>query len=128
MRSRILIVDDNQDTLITCSAVLSKAGYLISTATDGFLAMRHLNEERMGLVLLDVSMPGMDGFDVCRAIKGNSDLYHIPVLFLSARVDPGSQAFGMSLGAADYLSKPIQPAEVLLKAKKYCLKDPPPSP
>jgi len=119
MPKKVLVVDDNQDAINILSAILKKAGYLVGVAKDGQEALQKLDSEIPALILLDVMMPKMDGYEVCKAIKTNPAISQIPILMISAKTDGTSQKRGLELGAADYLMKPIQPNEILRKVKQY---------
>lgn len=127
MSEKILVVDDNLDAIAILEAVLEGAGYPVTSARDGLEAMRKITTEEPALILLDVMMPKMDGYEVCQAVKGDPKLNHIPILMVSARTDPASKERGLNLGAADYLVKPIQPALVLRKVKEHLEERNPPS-
>ena len=118
----ILLVDDVQENLLALEAVLEPLGFRTLSATSGELALRHLLHEEVALILLDVRMPGMDGFETARAIKQRERTRDIPIVFLTAFGDDASiVAEGISSGAVDYLTKPIDPA--LLRAKAQVLVD-----
>lgn len=127
MSKRVLIVDDNQDAIHILSAVLKRGGYLVSIAKNGAEAVDQVRQERPALILLDVMMPKMDGFEVCKEIKGSAETSSIPILMITARKDPESRKRGLEVGASEYLVKPIHPAEVLRKVQEY-LEDDPSSP
>jgi DNA-binding response OmpR family regulator len=130
MAKRVLIVDDNQDALHILSAVLNRGGYLVSIAKNGMEAIEKVREENPALILLDIMMPKMDGFEVCKEIKSRSETSRIPILMITARKDPESRKRGLEVGASEYLVKPIHPAEVLRKVQEYLGNDSssPPSP
>lgn len=118
----VLLVDDVPENLIALEAVLEPLGYRTLTATSGELALRHLLNEDVALILLDVRMPGMDGFETAQAIKMRERTRDIPIVFLTAFGDDTSiVAKGISSGAVDYLTKPVDPD--LLRAKTQVLVD-----
>ncbi len=123
MSKKVLIVDDNQDAIHILTAVLKRGGYLVSIAKNGSEAIEKVGQERPALILLDIMMPKMDGFEVCQEIKGNEETRHIPILMLTARKDPESRKRGIEMGASEYLVKPIHPAEVLRKVQEYLGED-----
>ena len=127
MSDKILIVDDNRDVITILETLLSEAGYPVVSAKDGLEAMQKLTTESPSLILLDVMMPRMDGYEVCQAVKRNPKLNHIPILMVSAKTDPASKERGLNLGAADYLLKPVEPAVVLLEVKRHLENRNPPS-
>lgn len=119
MSKRVLIVDDNQDAIHILSAVLKRGGYLVSIAKNGAEAVDRVRQEQPSLILLDIMMPKMDGFEVCKEIKGSTETCNIPILMITARKDPESRKRGLQVGASEYLVKPIHPAEVLRKVQEY---------
>ena len=125
MPKQILIVDDDEDSLFILSAILTKAGYGVSTAKDGQEALRILCRSRPDLVLLDLILPEMDGFSVSETIKSSASLRAIPVLMISAWTDADSVLEKQSLraGAEELLTKPIDPKTLLSKVKKYLKKN-----
>lgn len=120
MSKRILIVDDNQDTVHILSVILGQGGYPTFAAKDGIEALQKIREEAPALVLLDIMMPKLDGFGVLEAMRADPGMSQIPVLMISAKVDRASKARSIALGAKDYIVKPINPDEILLKVKEHC--------
>ena len=111
--SHILIVDDNGPNLLLAKKIVEKAGFQATTATDGASALQLVNETAFDLILLDIMMPGIDGFDVCQQIKeSRNPSRNTPIIFLTAVTTPESIVKGLELGAVDYITKPII-AEVL---------------
>lgn len=119
MQKKILVVDDNQDTVQILTAVLKRGGYIVVAARDGIEAVEKVQQERPALVLSDLMMPKLDGFGVMEAMRADPGMNQIPVLIISAKVDPVSKARGMELGAKDYIVKPINPGEVLQKVRHH---------
>lgn len=117
--SLILIVDDNISNLQVLGAVLSGKGYEIAVAADADEALEFLSGDVPDLILLDIMMPGTDGFELCRKIKQIENLSEIPVLFLTALTDPDSIVKGFDSGAVDYISKPFNNAELLARIKTH---------
>lgn len=128
MPHRVLAVDDNIDTILILSAVLEKEGYNVITAKDGLEAVEKAERELPALIVLDLMMPKMNGFEVCRIIKGNPKTSHIPILMLTAKADPFSREQGLALGANEYLTKPLNPKEILTKIRQHLPPTEPPSP
>lgn len=118
-RSTILVVDDTPTNLALMGALLDMH-YHVVTAADGYEALRRLETAPLpDLILLDVMMPGMDGYDTCQAIKAQPTTRDIPVIFLTARVDTQDEARGFQLGAVDYITKPISPPLVLARVRTH---------
>lgn len=118
-RSLILLVDDNVSNLQILGALLSKNGYEIAVAIDGEKALEFLKTDCPDLILLDIMMPGIDGYELCERIKSMEKLNEIPVLFLTALTDPDDIVKGFSAGAVDYISKPFNNAELLARVKTH---------
>lgn len=111
----ILIVDDNPTNLEVLSESLSSAGFEVAVAIDGESAIEQAEYNPPELILLDVMMPGIDGFEACRRLKKNSLTQDIPVIFMTALADTVDKVKGLSLGAVDYITKPFQKEEVLAR-------------
>ncbi|MEM9217865.1 MAG: response regulator [Cyanobacteria bacterium P01_F01_bin.150] len=111
----ILVVDDVPNNLEVVRDTLISQGYTATTAISGERALRRLQKYVPDLILLDVQMPGIDGFETCRKIKENPQWQDIPIIFLTAQTDTESIVKGFSLGAVDYISKPFQEAELIAR-------------
>ena len=112
-RVTILVVDDEEDIRAVLGLILTRAGYDVREAEDGESALVSVERDPPGLILLDVLMPGMDGFEVCRRVRTDPETAHIPILMLSAKTDSRSRQEGISAGATAYLTKPQAPAQLL---------------
>jgi putative two-component system response regulator len=111
---KVLVVDDLAYSVRTLKAIFQSAGYQVAVAKDGQAALDLLRAERPDFIVTDILMPRLDGFQLCRAIKTDPDLAHIPVVFYTGDyMDPADREFGISLGAAAYLAKPMEPQELL---------------
>ncbi|HEY9622129.1 MAG TPA: response regulator [Crinalium sp.] len=117
--AKILVVDDTPSNLEVITETLSSVGYTVATAISGERALKRLHTYLPDLILLDVQMPGIDGFETCRRIKSNPDTANIPIVFITALSDIGSIVRGFSLGAVDYISKPFQELELLTRVKTH---------
>jgi two-component system sensor histidine kinase/response regulator len=115
----LLIIDDNYDNLQFLGLTLRKAGYQIAVATEGAHALHMLESTRPDLILLDIMMPGMDGYEVCRAIKAHPQMADVPVIFLTAKVGPENMVKGFAVGAVDYITKPFFQAELLARVRTH---------
>jgi DNA-binding response OmpR family regulator len=113
----ILIVDDNHNNLEVLSETLSKAGFQVAVAIDGENALEQIQYYKPELILLDVMMPGIDGYQTCSRIKSNPDTFDIPVIFMTALTDTEHKVRGFALGAVDYVTKPFQREEVLARVR-----------
>ncbi|WP_341678876.1 two-component system response regulator [Niveibacterium sp. SC-1] len=120
-RHTVLLVDDTHDNL-TLMTDLLKGLYKVKAATSGEKALRVARSENPpDLILLDIMMPGMDGYEVCRQLKLDAATRDIPVIFLTALSDVEDESKGLELGAVDYLSKPVSPPIVLARVKNHLL-------
>ena len=107
---KILVVDDSPDVLLLCRVHLEYEGYAVETAEDGQQALERIAIECPDLVILDIMMPGMDGWDVLAAIRDNPEVAHVPVVMLTARGEGLDEIRGWREGAAGYITKPFNPA------------------
>jgi sigma-B regulation protein RsbU (phosphoserine phosphatase) len=114
-QSTILVVDDSPTNLQVLTRTLQQSGHRILAAKDGPTALDIAKRARPDLMLLDVMMPGMDGFEVCKALKADPETRNTLVIFLSARGEVSDKVSGLELGAIDYITKPIQGEEVLAR-------------
>lgn len=114
MSARILLVDDETPILDLVRGYLEREGYAVSTVVDGLAAVERVRQETPDVVVLDVMLPGLDGFEVLRQIRTFSDAY---VLMLTARGDEVDRIVGLSVGADDYLVKPFSPRELVARIK-----------
>ena len=135
MAQKLLIVDDEADTLRLVSLMLERQGYEILTAKDGKTALEIVAANKPDLILLDVMMPDMDGFEVAKILRGDPDTETIPIIMFTAKSQVEDKITGLEAGADVYLSKPTQPRElfaqvkaVLSRSQKTRTLTPPPTP
>jgi CheY-like chemotaxis protein len=118
-RPTVLVVDDTQDNLALMSSLL-RSEYRVKIATCGEKALRiAMSESPPDLILLDIMMPNMDGYEVCMRLKRNPKTKHIPVIFLTAKAEEDDEKRGLELGAVDYITKPISPSLVMARVKNH---------
>lgn len=117
--ARILAVDDTPINLKLLTRTLEKAGYSILQAENGEKALQMAASENPDLILLDVMMPGKDGFEVCEILKKDEQTKHIPVIFLTSKNEMVDKVRGLEVGAVDYITKPFDPVEVKARAKTH---------
>jgi DNA-binding response OmpR family regulator len=117
MNQRILIVDDQPDICTMLEEVLGPAGYDTTSVTTGREAIASVLDDAPDLILLDVSMPDMDGYAVATMIKADPATASIPIIMVSALVGRGARVVGLGSGAEDYLTKPVDTAELVLKVR-----------
>ena len=113
----ILVVDDNPNNLEVISETLTKAGFEVAVAIDGESALEQLQYHLPELILLDVMMPGISGYETCKRLKSDPATYDIPIIFMTALSDTEHKVKGFSLGAVDYITKPFQQDEVLARVR-----------
>jgi two-component system, sensor histidine kinase and response regulator len=117
--SLILIVDDNPQNLQLLGRILQENNFEIEFATSGIAALDWINIKNFDLILLDINMPGMDGFEVCTKIRSNPTMTHVPIIFLSAETERESILKGFELGAQDYVTKPFDSRELLVRIRTH---------
>lgn len=116
MAGKILLVDDESNIRELVRFNLQKAGYTVAEAGDGITAI-NLAKEKPDLILLDIMLPGMDGLDVCRALKTERETSGIPIIMLTAREEEFDKVVGLEMGADDYITKPFSPRELVARIK-----------
>jgi two-component system phosphate regulon response regulator PhoB len=117
MAHKIIVIEDEPDIANLLTFHLRSDGYECLVARDGKKGLHLAQTERPDLVLLDLMLPGMSGTDVCKALKGNAEYAHIPVIMLTAKGDEVDRILGFELGADDYVVKPFSPRELMLRIK-----------
>ena len=115
----ILIVDDTPTNLEILVDFFAGQGFEVFVAMDGESALEQISHARPDLILLDVMMPGIDGFETCRRLKANSEMADIPVIFMTALTETVDKVRGFTVGAVDYVTKPIQHEEVLARVTTH---------
>jgi len=115
----ILVVDDSYENLLLLRNLLTKQGYKVRPASSGQDALDAVEQFKPDLILLDVKMPGIDGFGVCKMLKKKYETESIPIIFVTSLVNPKDVAKGLGLGAVDYISKPIMKEEVVAKVSNH---------
>jgi len=113
----ILIVEDETDIADLVKYHLDKEGLAARTLGDGKQALDLIAREPPDLIILDLMLPGLDGFEVCRRLRGNTATQHIPIIMLTARAEEVDRVVGLELGADDYVSKPFSPRELVARVK-----------
>jgi len=112
MPKKILLVDDEPQILTICHDYLKVSGYDVATATDGLQGLKAARREKPDLIVLDLILPGMDGLDVCRTIRRNSN---VPIIILSGRAEETDKIIGLEVGADDYITKPFSLRELVAR-------------
>ena len=117
-KARILVVDDQPEILDVTSVVLSSAGYEVITTSEGDRALDYLAEDPFDLVLLDINMPGMDGWETLRLIRADHALDEVPVVMFSVKAETHDRIHGMQEGAVDYITKPFSVDDLLERVEQ----------
>jgi DNA-binding response OmpR family regulator len=118
----ILLADDEEDIKTVVAMFLEAQGYKVTTAFDGLDALEKAEAEKPDLIILDIMMPLIDGFEVCRRLKGEETTAQIPILMLSAAAHAESVNKGLEAGAVDYIVKPFEPEKLLEKVQEILAK------
>jgi len=116
---KILVVDDEVDLVKTISFSLEREGYTVLVSLNGEDALNQARRESPDLILLDIMLPKLDGYKVCRLLKFDERYKHIPILMLTAKVQEKDKALGMETGADEYITKPFDTDELMEKIKSY---------
>ena len=114
---QILVVEDEEDILELVSFNLKKEGYQVKGVTSGEEALQEVRREVPSLIILDLMLPGVDGFDVCKSLRNDFRTKAVPVIMLTARSEEADIVIGLELGADDYLTKPFSPRELIARVK-----------
>jgi len=118
-KQTVLIVDDGSENLGVLGRIMAENGHIPGFATNGTEALAYLKKKHPDLILLDIMMPGMDGFEVCRRLKQDTTLADIPIIFLTAKTEPDDVIAGLELGAVDYVIKPFNQKELLTRVNTH---------
>ena len=118
VKPKILVVDDEPEAVELLEFNLKQAGYAVSAAGDGAAALKKARAQTPDMVVLDVMLPEMDGFEVCKSLRLEPSTSRVPILMLTAKAAEIDRVLGLELGADDYLTKPFSPRELLLRIKK----------
>ena len=115
MSKKILIVEDDPNTLMFIEYTLGQEGYQVLSETNGLEGMKKAKDEHPDLVILDIMLPGLDGYEVCHQLRQKPETANLPILILSAKARQEDKDVGIHVGADDYLAKPADPSEILAK-------------
>jgi two-component system cell cycle response regulator DivK len=119
MSKRILVVDDHPDNRQILRVLLDNAGYQMIEAEDGEGALVAAEEQRPDLILMDIQLPGLDGYEVTRKIKANSAIQNIPVIAVTSYALSGDEQKALAAGCVDYVTKPYSPMQLLERIKEH---------
>jgi len=116
-KGKILIVEDDPDITEMVEYNLTEEGYEVISAADGGAGVKLAGKNRPDLIILDIMLPEMDGFEVCRRLKSDSSTADVPIIFLSAKSEETDKVLGLELGADDYVTKPFSPRELIARIR-----------
>jgi two-component system alkaline phosphatase synthesis response regulator PhoP len=117
MNKTILIVDDEKDIVELVAYNLSREGYQIAKAYDGYQALQSIRDNQPALVILDLMLPGINGFEVCRMIRKKPETEDLPIIMVTAKTDSVDKIMGLEIGADDYITKPFNVRELLARVR-----------
>jgi DNA-binding response OmpR family regulator len=122
MDKKILVIEDDPATSRLVDYSLRHEGYQVTTASNGLEGIRKAHNEAPDLIILDVMLPGMDGFEICHRLRSDPDTAELPILMFSAKAQEIDKDTGLKVGADDYLSKPSAPADIVDHVQKLLAK------
>ena len=117
MNKKILVIEDDRSSLKLLTHALGHEGYEVLAASDGLTGLKTVQNEHPDLIILDVMLPGLDGYEICRRLRKQPETATVPIIFLSARADQGDMNEGLRMGANAYLTKPVLPSSILAKVE-----------
>ena len=117
MNKKILVVEDDPSASRLVEYALEQEGYQVITASDGLEGLTKAQNEHPDLIVLDVMLPGLDGYDICQQLRQKSETAELPILMLSAKARQEDKATGLKIGADDYLTKPADPSVIVAKIR-----------
>ena len=118
MDKKILVIEDDPATLRLIDYSLRHEGFQVLTASNGLEGLRKVHDEEPDLIILDVMLPGMDGFEICHHLRSEPDTAQLPILMLSAKAQEIDKDTGLKVGANDYLAKPADPSEIVSRVER----------
>lgn len=117
MNKKILVIDDDPSSLKLVGYTLEKKGYQVITASDGLEGFRKARDEHPDLIILDVMLPGMDGYEVCHRLRQKAETTTLPILMISGKAHQDDKDIGLRVGADEYLTKPVAPSTIVGKVE-----------
>ena len=117
MNERILVIEDNPGSLRFMGYTLEKKGYQVITASDGLEGLRKAQDEHPNLIILDIMLPGLDGYEVCHRLRQKPETAILPILIISAKAHQDDKDIAFRVGADDYLTKPVAPSAMVAKVE-----------
>lgn len=119
MKKKVLLVEDEKNIILGVSTCLEAVGYKVHVEEDGETALKYVENKKPDLILLDLMLPRVDGFEVCRVLKSNEETKNIPVIVLTALAGEEDRQRIMEMGADSYMTKPFRPQELWNEMKKF---------
>lgn len=116
-KAKILIIEDDHDIVEMIEYNLKSAGFDVINSSDGHGGLKLVKRDRPDLIILDIMLPGLDGFDICRILRSDGSTSQIPIIILSAKSQETDKVVGLELGADDYMTKPFSPRELIARVK-----------
>ena len=117
MNKSILVIEDDPNALRFIEYILEQEGYKVSTASDGVEGLSKAQDEHPDLIVLDVMLPGLDGYEICYQLRQQLDTCALPILMVSAKARQDDKDIGLKMGADDYITKPADPSVIVAKVK-----------
>lgn len=117
MNKRILVIEDDVNALRLLEYTLEQGGYQVLTATDGLEGLKKAQDEHPDLIILDIMLPGLDGYEICHRLRQKPENVTLPILMLSAKARQDDRNIGLRMGADDYLTKPADPSVIVTKVE-----------
>lgn len=117
MNKKILVIEDNPASLRLTGYTLEKSGYQVITASDGLKGLKKAQDEHPDLIILDIMLPGLDGYEVCHRLRQKPETATLPILMLSGKAHQDDKDIGLRIGADDYLTKPVNLSTLMAKVE-----------
>ena len=117
MNKRILVIEDDVNALRLLEYTLEQGGYQVFTATNGLEGLKKAQDEHPDLIILDIMLPGLDGYEICHRLRQKPENVTLPILMLSAKARQDDRNIGLRMGADDYLTKPADPSVIVTKVE-----------
>jgi len=117
MNKKILVIEDDPSALRFIEYTLEQEGYQVLAATNGLAGIRKAKNEEPDLIVLDIMLPGIDGFEICHRLRAEPQTAQLPILMLSAKAQEIDKATGLKVGADDYITKPADPSEIVSRVE-----------
>jgi len=117
MNKKILVIEDDPNALRFIEYTLEQEGYQVSSAKDGLEGIKKVQDKHPDLIILDIMLPGLDGYEVCRQLRQKPETSLLPILMLSAKARQDDRNIGLKMGADEYLTKPADPSTIVEKVK-----------